>query len=201
MLKEVLADGERALVISQADEGARGPAGRAAAAPAGAGRLAAAGARARVRVRAHPQGRGRRAHPGGSAGHLLQRHRRPSGQIEQIRDAIELPYLHADLFEDHHLKPPKGVLQDADRQGGGQLAGQAGRGGPVLQGLQLRGDDREHSDPPRRRSRSAAEARSCSPTSEDTPEPRVRKIECISSKNMMTGMPSLASSRARWKTS
>ena len=33
-----------------------------------------------------------------------------SGQIEQIRDAIELPYLHADLFKEHQLKPPKGVL-------------------------------------------------------------------------------------------
>jgi proteasome-associated ATPase len=31
-------------------------------------------------------------------------------QIEQIRDAIELPYLHADLFKEHQLKPPKGVL-------------------------------------------------------------------------------------------
>jgi proteasome-associated ATPase len=31
-------------------------------------------------------------------------------QIEQIRDAIELPYLHADLFKEHRLKPPKGVL-------------------------------------------------------------------------------------------
>jgi len=33
-----------------------------------------------------------------------------ASQIEQIRDAIELPYLHADLFREHHLKPPKGVL-------------------------------------------------------------------------------------------
>jgi len=33
-----------------------------------------------------------------------------SSQIEQIRDAIELPYLHADLFKEHRLKPPKGVL-------------------------------------------------------------------------------------------
>ncbi|WP_061292684.1 proteasome ATPase [Herbidospora cretacea] len=32
------------------------------------------------------------------------------GQIEQIRDAIELPYLHADLFREHKLRPPKGVL-------------------------------------------------------------------------------------------
>jgi proteasome-associated ATPase len=33
-----------------------------------------------------------------------------ASQIEQIRDAIELPYLHADLFREHQLKPPKGVL-------------------------------------------------------------------------------------------
>jgi proteasome-associated ATPase len=31
-------------------------------------------------------------------------------QIEQIRDAIELPYLHADLFREHQLRAPKGVL-------------------------------------------------------------------------------------------
>jgi proteasome-associated ATPase len=31
-------------------------------------------------------------------------------QIEQIRDAVELPYLHADLFAEHQLKPPKGIL-------------------------------------------------------------------------------------------
>ena len=31
-------------------------------------------------------------------------------QIEQIRDAVELPYLHADLFTEFKLKPPKGVL-------------------------------------------------------------------------------------------
>ncbi|HEX3812808.1 MAG TPA: proteasome ATPase [Mycobacteriales bacterium] len=31
-------------------------------------------------------------------------------QIEQIRDAVELPFLHADLFREHELKPPKGVL-------------------------------------------------------------------------------------------
>ena len=27
-------------------------------------------------------------------------------QIEQIRDAVELPYLHADLFTEFKLKPP-----------------------------------------------------------------------------------------------
>jgi proteasome-associated ATPase len=31
-------------------------------------------------------------------------------QIEQIRDAVELPYLHADLFREFELRPPKGVL-------------------------------------------------------------------------------------------
>jgi proteasome-associated ATPase len=31
-------------------------------------------------------------------------------QIEQIRDAVELPFLHADLFREHQLRPPKGVL-------------------------------------------------------------------------------------------
>jgi proteasome-associated ATPase len=33
-----------------------------------------------------------------------------AAQIEQIRDAIELPYLHPDLFREHQLRPPKGVL-------------------------------------------------------------------------------------------
>jgi proteasome-associated ATPase len=32
------------------------------------------------------------------------------GQIDQIRDAIELPYLYPDMFKEHELKPPKGVL-------------------------------------------------------------------------------------------
>jgi proteasome-associated ATPase len=31
-------------------------------------------------------------------------------QIEQIRDAVELPFLHQDLFREHQLKAPKGVL-------------------------------------------------------------------------------------------
>jgi proteasome-associated ATPase len=33
-----------------------------------------------------------------------------ASQIEQIRDAVELPYLHADLFREHKLRPPKGIL-------------------------------------------------------------------------------------------
>ncbi|MGW3949870.1 proteasome ATPase [Streptomyces sp. NPDC004752] len=31
-------------------------------------------------------------------------------QIEAIRDAVELPYLYPDLFKEHELRPPKGVL-------------------------------------------------------------------------------------------
>src|SRR5213082_399483 len=31
-------------------------------------------------------------------------------QIEAIRDAVELPFLHKDLFLEHQLKPPKGIL-------------------------------------------------------------------------------------------
>ena len=33
-----------------------------------------------------------------------------AGQIEQIQDAVELPYLHADLFREYGLEPPKGIL-------------------------------------------------------------------------------------------
>ncbi|MFJ9949042.1 proteasome ATPase [Kitasatospora sp. NPDC091207] len=33
-----------------------------------------------------------------------------SNQIELIRDAVELPYLHAELFKEYELRPPKGVL-------------------------------------------------------------------------------------------
>jgi proteasome-associated ATPase len=33
-----------------------------------------------------------------------------SKQIEAIRDAVELPFLHAELFREHQLRPPKGIL-------------------------------------------------------------------------------------------
>jgi proteasome-associated ATPase len=32
------------------------------------------------------------------------------GQIEAIRDAVELPFLYSELFHEHQLEPPKGVL-------------------------------------------------------------------------------------------
>ena len=31
-------------------------------------------------------------------------------QVEAIRDAVELPYLHRDLFKEYELEPPKGIL-------------------------------------------------------------------------------------------
>ncbi|MBQ27005.1 MAG: proteasome ATPase [Nitrospiraceae bacterium] len=31
-------------------------------------------------------------------------------QVEQIRDAVELPFLHPDVFRDHQLRPPRGLL-------------------------------------------------------------------------------------------
>ncbi len=31
-------------------------------------------------------------------------------QVNILRDAIELPYMHPEVFAEHHLKPPKGIL-------------------------------------------------------------------------------------------
>jgi proteasome-associated ATPase len=111
MLKEVLADGERALVISHADEER-------------IVRLAAPlldqVLRAGDSLLLEPR-----------SGYVYERIPKAEveelileevpdiaytdigglrGQIEQIRDAIELPYLHADLYKEHQLRPPKGVL-------------------------------------------------------------------------------------------
>jgi proteasome-associated ATPase len=111
MLKEVLEDGDRALVIANADE-------------------------ERV-VRIAAPLRGQKIRAGDSvlldarANYIYERIPKTEveelileevpdidyanigglrGQIEAIRDAIELPYLHPELFQEHQLKPPKGVL-------------------------------------------------------------------------------------------
>jgi proteasome-associated ATPase len=112
MLKEILEDGERALVISHADE-------------------------ERIARLADPLMHGATLRAGDSllleprSGYVFERIPKAEveelileevpdmsyseigglgPQIEQIRDAIELPYLHADLFREHKLRPPKGVL-------------------------------------------------------------------------------------------
>jgi proteasome-associated ATPase len=111
MLKELLADGERALVISHADEER-------------VVRLAAPLLDAVLR-----SGDSLLLEP--RSGYVYERIPKAeveelileevpdisyhdigglSSQIEQIRDAIELPYLHADLYREHQLRPPKGVL-------------------------------------------------------------------------------------------
>jgi proteasome-associated ATPase len=111
MLKEVLADGERALVISHADEER-------------IVRLAAPLLDQVIRA-----GDSLLLEP--RSGYVYERIPKAeveelileevpdiaytdigglTGQIEQIRDAIELPYLHADLYKEHQLRPPKGVL-------------------------------------------------------------------------------------------
>jgi proteasome-associated ATPase len=111
MLKEVLADGERALVLSRADE-------------------------ERVVRLAEPL-REITLRAGDSllmeprSGFVLERVPKSeveelileevpdiayadigglAAQIEQIKDAVELPYLHQDLFAEHQLRAPKGVL-------------------------------------------------------------------------------------------
>ena len=111
MFKELLADGERALVIANADE-------------------------ERVVRLAEPL-RNTTLRAGDSlllesrAGHVYERVPKSEveelvleevpdidyesigglvNQIDQIRDAVELPYLHPELFKEHQLKPPKGVL-------------------------------------------------------------------------------------------
>ena len=56
------------------------------------------------------------------------------GQIEAIRDAVELPFLYSELFREHELEPPKGVLlygppglrEDAHREGGREVPGREG---------------------------------------------------------------------------
>ena len=98
-------------------------------------RLAAARAAVGLRLRADPEERGRGARPRRGPRHRLQRHRWPvaadRADPRRRRAAVParrpVPRAPAAAAEGHPALRPARLRQDADRQGGGQLAGQEGR--------------------------------------------------------------------------
>ena len=109
-IKELLSGGVRALIVGRADEERVVElATEMIDQPLKSGDTALMDSRSGLLVERLP-GRGRGPCLGGGARHHLRTGRRLDEQIEQITDAVELPFIHHDLFAEYQLPAPKGIL-------------------------------------------------------------------------------------------